>query len=71
MNLLREDIRGSLVQAGQEACGYMNCKLFVQAVTGVPKLDALPARPFSSEADLTAGDVLKWGIGLHLSLIHI
>ena len=68
MGLLREDIRGSLVQAGQKACGYMNCKLFVQTVTGVPKLDELPSRPFSSEADLVAGDVLKWGTGQHWAI---
>jgi hypothetical protein len=68
MNLLREDIRDSLVQAGQKACGYMNCKLFVQTVTGVPKLDELPSRPFSSEADLVAGDVLKWGTGQHWAI---
>ena len=68
MSLLREDIRDSLVQAGQKACGYMNCKLFVQTVTGVPKLDALPSRPFRSIGDLTAGDVLKWGTGRHWAI---
>jgi len=68
MNSLREDIRDSLVQAGQEACGYMNCKLFVQTVTGVPKLDELPSKPFRSIGDLTIGDVLKWGAGQHWAI---
>lgn len=68
MNPLREDIRDSLVRAGQEACGYMNCKIFVQAVTGVPKLDELPSRPFRSIGDLTTGDVLKWGTGQHWAI---
>ena len=68
MRLLREDIRDSLVQAGQQACGYMNCKLFVQTVTGIPKLDALPSRPFRSIGDLATGDVLKWGTGTHWAI---
>ena len=68
MKLLHEDIRDSLVQAGQQACGYMNCKLFVQTVTGIPKLDALPTRPFVSETDLAPGDVLKWGMGTHWAI---
>ena len=68
MNLLHEDIRDSLVQAGQKACGYMNCKLFVQTVTGIPKLDELPSRPFRSIGDLITGDVLKWGTGRHWAI---
>jgi len=68
MRLFHEDIRDSLVQAGQKACGYMNCKLFVQAVTGIPKLDDLPSRSFRSVSDLTAGDVLKWGTGQHWAI---
>ena len=68
MKLLHEDIRDSLEQAGQKACGYMNCKLFVQTVTGVPKLDELPSRPFRSIGDLTTGDVLKWGTGTHWAI---
>ena len=68
MNPLREDIRSSLVQAGQEACGYMNCKLFVQTVIGIPQLDALPSRPFRSIGDLVSGDVLKWGTGQHWAI---
>ena len=68
MKLLHEDIRDSLVQAGQQACGYMNCKLFVQTVTGIPKLEVLPSRPFVSEADLAPGDVLKWGMGTHWAI---
>jgi cell wall-associated NlpC family hydrolase len=46
----------------------MNCKLFVQMVTGIPKLDALPSKPFVSEVDLVAGDVLKWGTGRHWAI---
>jgi len=68
MSRLREDIRDSLVQAGQKACGYMNCKLFVQTVTGIPKLDELPSRPFRSIGDLITGDVLKWGTGRHWAI---
>ena len=68
MRLFHEDIRDSLVQAGQKACGYMNCKLFVQTVTGIPKLDDLPSRSFRSVSDLTAGDVLKWGTGQHWAI---
>jgi len=65
---LNEDIRDSLVQAGQDACGYMNCKLFVQTVTGIPSLDSLPSRPYSSTDDLVEGDVLKWGNGQHWAI---
>ena len=65
---LKEDVRDSLVQAGEDACGYMNCKLFVQTVTGVPKLEDLPSRPYTSEADLVEGDVLKWGTGTHWAI---
>ena len=68
MSLLHEDIRDSLVQAGQQACGYMNCKLFVQTVTGIPKLEDLPVRSFVSEVDLVSGDVLKWGMGTHWAI---
>ena len=68
MNLLYEDIRDSLIQAGQQACGYMNCKLFVQMVTDIPKLDDLPSKPFVSEVDLVVGDVLKWGTGTHWAI---
>ena len=46
----------------------MNCKLFVQTVTGVPKLEDLPSRPYTPEADLVKGDVLKWGEGLHYAI---
>lgn len=47
---------------------YMNCKLFVQTVTGIPKLDDLPSRPFRSIRNLIAGDVLKWGAGTHWAI---
>ena len=65
---IKKDVRDSLVQAGEDAYGYMNCKLFVQTVTGVHKLDDLPSRPYTSEADLAVGDVLKWRAGAHWAI---
>ena len=65
---LKESLRDSLIQAGEEACGYMNCKLFVQTVTNIPKLDNLPSRPYTSPSDLEEGDILKWGTGLHYAI---
>ena len=64
----QQTVRDSLVQAGKQACGYMNCKLFVQTVTSVSKLDDLPSRPFVSADDLVPGDVLKWGQGTHWAI---
>ena len=71
MRLFHEDIRDSLVQAGQKACGYMNCKLFVQTVTGIPKLDDLPSRSFRSVSDLTAGDVVLVQSGDYCKVINL
>jgi hypothetical protein len=65
---LNESLRDSLIKAGRNACGYMNCKLFVQTVTGVSKLSDLPPRPFTSENDLEVGDILKWGSGQHYAI---
>ena len=65
---LNESLRDSLIKAGRNACGYMNCKLFVQTVTGVSKLGDLPSRPFTSESDLEVGDILKWGSGRHYAI---
>tara|TARA_Y100000310_G_scaffold303692_1_gene342237 strand:- start:302 stop:655 length:354 start_codon:yes stop_codon:yes gene_type:complete len=65
---MNESLRDSLVKTGKKACGYMNCKLFVQIVTGNPKLNDLPSRPFTSEDDLEVGDILKWGTGLHYAI---
>jgi hypothetical protein len=61
-------VREALVEAGRRACGFLNCKLFVQIVTNISDLDILPSRGYSSMDELEAGDILKWYGGRHYAI---
>ena len=61
-----KNTRNYLIEAGNRLVGEtLNCKYFIQRITGVPKLDELPSKPFRSAQELSEGDVLKWHGGIH------
>mgnify|MGYP000135567301 CR=1 FL=1 len=59
--------RESLTKSGMEMEGCLNCKLFVQELTGVSKIKDLPSKPFKFE-DLKTGDIIAWFNGLHYAV---
>jgi len=59
--------RDSLVQAGMQIGGYLNCKLFVQELYGIAKIKELPSKPYSLE-QLEIGDIIAWHNGMHYAV---
>jgi len=57
-----------LKQAGMKACGFMNCKIFVQEITNVAKIRDLPSKQFENEAMLLPGNILVWPNQLHYAI---
>jgi hypothetical protein len=63
--------RDALIKTAERVCGeigYMNCKLFVQGVSDVSRLETLPSRQYSSVPDLSPGEIIEWGDGLHYAI---
>jgi hypothetical protein len=59
--------RESLIKAGMEIGGYLNCKLFVQELYGVSKIKELPSKQYSFEK-LEVGDIIAWYNGMHYAV---
>lgn len=63
-----ESLKQALIDAGEKTCGHMNCKLFVQTLSGVSNLEDLHQKPFTSIEDVNTGDILVWGEGQHYAI---
>jgi hypothetical protein len=59
--------RESLIKAGMQIGGYLNCKLFVQELYGVAKIKELPSSEYSFER-LKVGDIIAWYNGMHYAV---
>ena len=63
----RRNKRQQLIDRGLQIQGYQNCKLFVQQLTGVCRIQDLPSKPYNKRT-LKIGDILAWWNGLHYAV---
>ena len=66
-SLIEDRTRDEIIKIGKSLCGYLNCKLFVQELTGISKIKELPSKRYN-EKKLKVGDILAWPNGLHYAI---